>query len=181
MFSNCYKKVDGSHLIGDYPMEDLKSDLHMNHSKWQKYGLSLKKDVEYDAAIANTFEVSDEIKSEVLSTIPRELLDIETPHIWYLEVTGTDDTETMVPPHIDSFRICTINYYIQANGETTHYYNYESGDIKEIDSFCAKTNECWILNTTIPHSVKLLTGKTRSVIGASFINTPFEKVISFFS
>jgi len=178
--NNCFKQIDVK-IKFNRPLLDLKSDLHMMHSKWQKYGLSLKKDVDYDAAIANTFEVSDEIKSEVLSTIPTELIDIEVPHIWYLEVTGTDDTKTMVPPHIDSFRICTINYYIQVNGETTHYYKYESGHIEEIDSFCAKTNECWILNTTIPHSVKLLSGKTRSVIGASFINTPFEKVMSFFS
>ena len=180
MFSNCFKRIDSGHLVGDHPMEDLKSDLHMIHSKWQKYGLSLKKDVDYDAAIANTFEVSDQIKSSVLEMIPKDLLDIEVPNIWYLEVTGTDDDKTMVPPHIDNFRICTINYYLQTNGETTHYYNYVSGDMEEICSFCAKTNECWILNTTIPHSVKLLTGKTRSVIGASFINTPFEKVISFF-
>ena len=180
MFSNCFKRINGGHLVGDHSMEDLKSDLHMTHYKWQKYGLSLKKQVDYEAAFARTFEVSDQIKSSILEMIPKDLLDIEVPHIWYLEVTGTDDTKTMVPPHIDSFRICTINYYLKANGETTHYYNYESGDMEEIDSFCARTNECWILNTTIPHSVKLLSGETRSVIGASFIQTPFEKVISFF-
>jgi len=181
MFSNCYKKVDGGHLVGEHSMEDLKSDLHMSHSKWQKYGLSLKKNVDYDAAIVNTFEVSDKIKSEVLSTIPKELLNIEIPHVWYLEVTGSDYITSMVPPHIDSFRICTINYYINTNGETTHYYNYESGVIKEIDSFCSNDNECWILNTTIPHSVKLIPNKTRSIIGISFLKIPFEKVISFFS
>ena len=180
MSFNCFKKVNGDHSIDVQSMEDLKSDLHMSHSKWQKYGLSLKKDVDYDAAIANTFEVSDKIKSEVLSRIPTELLNIEVPHIWYLEVTGSDIT-SMIPPHIDSFRICTINYYINTNGESTHYYNYEPGVIKEIESFCSKDNECWILNTTIPHSVKLIPRKTRSILGASFLNTPYEKVISFFS
>jgi hypothetical protein len=74
----------------------------------------------------------------------------------------------------------TINYYINTNVESTHYYNYESGVIKEIESFSSKTDECWILNTTIPHSVKLIPGKTRSVIGVSFLHTPYEKVISFF-
>ena len=180
MSFNCFKKVNGGHLV-DHSMEDLKSDLHMSHSKWQKYGLSLKKDIDYDAAIASTFEVSEEIKSEVLSKIPTELLNIEVPHIWYLEVTGTGDDKTMIPPHVDSFRICTINYYINTNGESTHYYNYEPGVVKEIEHFCSKDNECWILNTTIPHSVKLIPGKTRSILGASFLNTPYEKVISFFS
>jgi len=179
MSFNCFKKVTGGHLI-DHSIGDLKSDLHMSHSKWQKYGLSLKKDVDYDAAIANTFEVSDKIKSEVLSKIPAELLNIEVPHIWYLEVTGGENLKTMIPPHIDSFRICTINYYINTNGESTHYYNYEPGVVKEIESFTSKENECWILNTTIPHSVKLIPGKTRSILGASFLNTPYDKVISFY-
>jgi len=179
MSFNYFKRINGSYLI-DYSIGDLKSDLHMSHSKWQKYGLSLKKDVDYDAAIANTFEVSDEIKLEVLSKIPTELLNIEVPHIWYLEVTGSEGDKTMIPPHIDSFRICTINYYINTNGESTHYYIYEPGFVREIDSFCSKDNECWILNTTIPHSVKLIPGKKRSILGASFLNTPYEKVISFF-
>jgi hypothetical protein len=179
MSFNCFKKVNGGHLI-DYSIGNLKSDLHMSHSKWQKYGLSLKKEVDYDAAIANTFEVSDKIKSEVLSKIPIELLNIEVPHIWYLEVTGGEYSKTMIPPHIDSFRICTINYYINTNGESTHYYNYESGVVKEIESFSSKENECWILNTTIPHSVNLIPGKTRSILGASFLNTPYDKVINFF-
>lgn len=180
MYYNCFKRINGGHSIDAHSMEDLKSDLHMTHSKWQKYGLSLKKDIDYDAAIANTFEVSNKIKSEVLSIIPSELLSIEVPHIWYLEVTGSADIKTMVPPHIDNFRICTINYYINTNGETTHYYNYESGVIKEIGHFCSNNNECWILDTKIPHSVKLIPGKTRSILGASFINTPYDKVISFF-
>ena len=180
MYFNCFKKVNGGHLV-DHSMEDIKSVLHMIHYRWQKYGLSLKKDVDYDAAIARTFEVSDEIKSEVLSKIPTELLNIEVPHVWYLEVTGSEDGSTMIPPHVDSFRICTINYYIKTNGESTHYYNYEPGVVKEIESFCSKDNECWILNTTIPHSVKLIPGKTRTILGASFLNTPYEKVISFFS
>jgi hypothetical protein len=152
----------------------------MSHYKWQKYGLSLKKDLDYEASIANTFEVSDKIKSEILSTIPIELLEIEIPQVWYLEVAGSDDVTTMVPPHTDKFRICTINYYLNTNGETTHYYKYESGVMEEIESFCAQKNECWILNTTIPHSVKLVPNKTRSILGASFLKTPFEKVISFF-
>ena len=181
MSFNCFKKVNGGYLSSDHSYEDLKLDLHMSHSRWQKYGLSLKKDIDYDAAIASTFEVSDEIKSEVLSKIPTELLNIEVPHIWYLEVTGNENNSTMIPPHVDSFRICTINYYIKTNGESTHYYNYEPGVVKEIESFCSKDNECWILDTTIPHSVKLISGKTRSILGASFLNTPYEKVISFFS
>ena len=177
--NNCFKQIDVKIKLNG-SLSDIKSDIHMSHDKWQKYGLSLKKDVDYDAAIANTFEVSDEIKSEVLSTIPKELLNIEIPHVWYLEVTGSDDT-SMIPPHIDSFRICTINYYINTNGETTHYYDYKASKMYEIGQFCAKINECWILNTTKPHSVTLKSNKTRSVLGASFLHTPYEKVVSFFS
>ena len=88
----------------------------------------------------------------------------------------------MIPPHIDSFRVCTINYYLKANGETTKYYKYKpNGSINEVDSFCARTGDCWILDTTIPHSVELIPGKTRSVLGVSFLNTSFEAVASYFS
>jgi hypothetical protein len=46
MSFNYFKKVNGGHLV-NHSMEDLKSDLHMSHSRWQKYGLSLKKDIDY--------------------------------------------------------------------------------------------------------------------------------------
>lgn len=178
--NNCFKKVSGDNLLGDFDIKNLKTDLHMSHSKWQKFGLSLKNKEDYDAAVARTYEVSDEIKMLVLSKIPKDLLDLETPHVWYLEVTGTNDETTMIPPHIDKFRICTVNYYINTSGETTYYYQYKSGIMEELGSFCANTNECWVLNTTIPHSVKLNVGQTRKVIGVSFLKTPFEKVVSFF-
>jgi hypothetical protein len=60
MSFNCFKKVNGDHSIDVQSMEDLKSDLHMSHSKWQKYGLSLKKDVDYDAAIAKLSSASSD-------------------------------------------------------------------------------------------------------------------------
>jgi hypothetical protein len=51
MSFNCFKKVNGDYSIDVQSIEYLKSDLHMSHSKWQKYGLSLKKNVDYDASI----------------------------------------------------------------------------------------------------------------------------------
>jgi len=178
--NNCFKQIDSQIRFDE--LTDIKSDLHMTHDKWQKYGLTLKKKENYEASIATTYEVTDQVKSLVLSTIPNELLELETPQVWYLEVTGTTDTTTMIPPHIDTFRVCTINFYINTNGEKTKFYEYKSGSVmNEIGEFSANDSECFILNTTIPHSVKLVSEKTRSVIGASFIKTPYEKVITYFS
>ena len=73
--NNCFKQIDVNTKFNG-SLSDIKSDLHMSHSKWQKYGLSLKKDVDYDAVIGNTFEVSEQTKSNILSTIPTELLNI---------------------------------------------------------------------------------------------------------
>lgn len=179
--NDCFNKINLSLDFNKYSLDSLKSDLHMTHSKWQKYGLSLKNKENFNPAIANTFEIPQKIKSKILSMIPNELLDLEIPEVWYLEVSGGNDSVTMVPPHVDKFRLCTINYYLQTNGETTHFYEYMSGEMEEIQFFCAKNNEYWILNTTIPHSVKLISNMTRSVIGVSFIKTPFTKVISYFS
>ena len=162
--------------------EQLKSSIHMTHYKWQKYGLALKKTTSYEAAVASTYEVSSDIKDKILSTIPDKLFELETPKVWFLEVEGLNNDVSMIPPHIDSFRVCTINYYLKANGETTKYYNYKpNGSMDEVSSFCAKTGDCWILDTTIPHSVELIPGKTRSVLGVSFLNTPFETVSGYFS
>lgn len=176
-----FKNVGGFQQL-NMVEEQLKDSIHMTHYKWQKYGLALKKKTDYQAAVASTYEVSPEIQNTILSTIHDDLLRIEVPKVWFLEVEGSTDNVSMIPPHIDSFRVCTINYYLKANGETTKYYNYKpNGSIEEVDSFCAKTGDCWILDTTIPHSVELIPGKTRSVLGVSFLNTPFNKVASFFS
>ena len=176
---NCFKQIDVKFKF-NVSLVDIKSELHMTHDKWQKYGLTLKKKQDYDPSIASTYEVTDQVKSYIISKIPTGLLKLEIPEVWYLEVTGSNDVISMLPPHIDSFRICTINYYINTNGETTYFYKYESGTMEEIASFCSEKNECWVLNTTIPHSVKLVPNKTRSILGVSFLNTPFERVVSFF-
>jgi hypothetical protein len=179
--NNYFRRIDSNLFVG-LDEGNLKNSTHMVHDKWQKYGLALKKTVEYEAAITTTYNISPDLESAILSTIPVDLLELEIPKAWYLEVSGSTNSNLMIPPHVDKFRICTINYYMEASGEVTHYYDYQSkGNICEIDSFCAKQDECWILNTDIPHAVSLLPEKTRRILGVSFVHTSFEKVSSFFS
>ena len=91
---DCFIQINNPILVVQ-SLTDIKSNLHMSHDKWQKYGLSLKKNEDYDAALASTYEVSEEIKSIILSSIPNDLLSLEIPNVWYLEVTGTEKDITI--------------------------------------------------------------------------------------
>lgn len=159
----------------------LKHNLHRTHDRWQKYGVALKRSTNYVPAIATTYNVSESIYSVVVENIPGHVLALEKPVVWYLEVDGGSDIETpiLIPPHVDDFRICTINFYLEASGEITTFHHYDKGAMREVGSFSAKNGDCWILNTTVPHSVKLTPGKKRRVLGVSFLRTPYSTVSSF--
>jgi hypothetical protein len=158
----------------------LKHRLHRNHDKWQKYGVALKRVSPYIPAIATTYDVSEAVYESVVSSIPGSVLSVETPVVWYLEVDGgsLEDSPVLIPPHVDDFRVCTINFYLEASGEVTSFHNYNLSKINDIGSFSAKSGECWILNTNVPHSVKLVPGRKRQVLGLSFIKTPYDIISS---
>ncbi len=160
--------------------EGLKYRLHKNHDKWQKYGVALKRVSPYVPAIAVTYDVSQSVYDKVVSSIPSRILSLETPVVWYLEVDGgiSKDSPVLIPPHIDDFRLCTINFYLEASGEVTSFHSYNLSRMDDIGSFSAKSGESWILNTNVPHSVKLVPGKKRQVLGLSFIKTPYDVISS---
>lgn len=77
-----------------------------------------------------------------------------------------------VPAHTDSGIKCTINFYKETQNCITAFYKetesvkkfqienqtdgyiYDEQGLIEIGSFLAKPNEVWLLDVTIPHSVK---------------------------
>jgi hypothetical protein len=158
----------------------LKHSLHKSHDKWQKYGVALKRSADYTPAIATTYNVSDDVYHKVTKNISDFVLGMESPTVWYLEVVGGTDegVPILIPPHVDDFRVCTINFYLEASGEVTTFYNYQKGSMENLGSFSAKSGECWILNTNVPHSVRLVPGKTRRVLGVSFLRTPYSVISS---
>jgi hypothetical protein len=147
---------------------------------WQKYTASLAKEKDFYKASITKFPIKNHAE-HFLSLLPKKLLKEEIPEtvLNIIDPTGSDK-HAMLGPHIDRIRKCAINFYINPIGEETKYYSYAAGKVTQVDSFIAKQNECWLLNTDIPHSVDLKPNHIRKILSFSFVNTPFEKVAEYF-
>jgi hypothetical protein len=112
-----------------------------------------------------------------LSLLPAELIALEEPTILHLDMDAADVNNPALTAHRD-YRACAINAYLEANGETTHYYEWDqkAKSLHEVSTFKARAGEWWLLDTNILHSVSLIPKKRRVVISISFNVTPFKKV-----
>jgi hypothetical protein len=133
-------------------------------SKWMQFG-------ETSPMLVSAQEVE-----KLLSFIPKKVLDLEVPEVVLLSVKPQHDSKNSVfPPHVDEDRVSVINFYIDTHEERTTFYEYTHGSqIKEQDSFVAKSGESWLLNVSVPHSVSLSFPHMRKAISFSFTNTPYE-------
>ena len=90
------------------------------------------------------------------------------PHILSISLMGIRETY----PHRHKIEKCVINFYIEVNGEETEIFegenvvdnrwlntdnlNYEMlyiDKLTKVESYIAKENEAWLLDTIQPHSV----------------------------
>ena len=104
-------------------------------------------------------------KDKMMSIIPQHL----QKHFSITLMKVNDE----VPPHTDSGIKSTINFYLETGDCTTQFYKfstnnpktkqvdnqsdgfiYDENDLIKTGSFVAKPNEAWLLDVTIPHSVK---------------------------
>lgn len=110
------------------------------------------------------------IKEILPKTILGEIISINITDMQQLEI------------HSHKFDSSVINFYIKTNNERTIFYKPKDSDnfldivntsnnewldnnniyyeilenkVIEEESFTANENECWLLNTTVPHAVKL--------------------------
>jgi hypothetical protein len=169
--------------ISEFYKDPLQTEFATEYTThWQKYTVALfnKKEFYCSSIVKNW--ILGEPKNKILSTIPKSLLEIEIPEIIVNTIDPTKaDKHAMLGPHKDKVRKCAVNFYVNPEGEVTKFYRYEPKKVIEIDSFVAKKDECWILNTEIPHSVDLKPNHIRKIVSFSFINTPFDEVIKHFS
>jgi hypothetical protein len=147
---------------------------------WQKYTASLARKKDFYKASITKFPIKDHVES-FLNILPKKLLEEEIPETVFNVIDPTKaDKHAMLGPHRDRIRQCAINFYLNPIGEETKYYSYAAGELTQVDSFIAKQNECWLINTDIPHSVDLKQNHVRKILSFSFVNTPFEKVVEYF-
>jgi hypothetical protein len=100
----------------------------------------------------------------VLSVLPEVLRD-RVIYVNYAEIRVSG-------PHTHATEQCVINYYLQANGECTAFYEGEaridpsvvvdSGNdyfpiaedsVEEVENFVAESDDVWLLCTRQPHSI----------------------------
>lgn len=92
-----------------------------------------------------------------------------------MEITGE------VPPHTDSEIKATINFYIEPGSYMTKFYRVKEGatvyqienqtngvifdekDLQHAGTFIANAGDGWLLDVTMPHAVKPISGVTRRV------------------
>ena len=108
------------------------------------------------------------------------------------------EINTNVPPHTDSGIKAAINFYIKTDGCSTRFFVpasdnpktyqienqheegriYEEADLKEVGSFCAQEDEAWLLDVTIPHSVKPKTDQVRIAAQLATNSYDYNQVLS---
>lgn len=104
-------------------------------------------------------------KAELLNIIPKEYQQYFTITLMKVNIE--------VPPHTDSGIKSTINFYIETGDCTTQFYKfindkaetkqvegqsdgfiYDEKDLEKTNSFVAEPGTAWLLDVSIPHSVK---------------------------
>jgi hypothetical protein len=104
-------------------------------------------------------------KSELMNIIPKEYQQHFTITLMKVNIE--------VPPHTDSGIKSTINFYVETGECTTQFYEfleqkvetkqvsgqtdgfiYDEKDLKETNSFVAEPGTAWLLDVSVPHSVK---------------------------
>lgn len=147
--------------------------------------------------------------------IPNKQVDLiksSLPEALQSSVIGVNYSDIrLLAPHIHMVEQAVINFYQHTNGEMTTFYEGEierddrwstdNGNgylnvvmekIHPVESFIAKDNDVWILDTRQPHSVTIIDdertdmhqfepkGDNHRKIVQVYLDLPFAEVIKFF-
>lgn len=105
-----------------------------------------------------------------------------------------------VKPHTDQWPTA-LNIYLNSSGfDTTYFYaesssffysdsisannqttvskvkTFEESEVEKIGSFVAKVGECYLMNTFLPHSIKINSNSSRFVLRIIWQNDTFETI-----
>lgn len=147
---------------------------HHRFTKVQRYGRNA---AGTHVAYTQTYTLPNAY--EFLIMLPHAVLALETPHVFLLEIPATEGDDPVLTPHIDINKTCGINVYLEAHGETTMFYKWDkktkTSEFKE--EFCAEAGECWLMDTTVPHAVRMVPNTRRRMLTFSFTKAKYEQVL----
>ncbi len=150
--------------------------LHHRFSKKQKYNKHLPD--KYTSVPTESLSLSEAFASQAIAVVPAAIRGLEIPQAFLIRMAATDALKPVLPAHVDYNRTCGINFYLEAGGETTHYYDWDqaSRTLHETASFQACQGDCWLIDTSIPHSVSLKPNQQRLILTLSFTRASFAQV-----
>lgn len=112
------------------------------------------------------------------------------PTVRYCELSGVG----ILRPHRDHGITCCINYYIQSNNCTTHFYEanpnakreqykgktasnlYDINDLTEVSSFVAADGECYMLDVKQIHSVSIPHNGVRKFLSFNWFDRSYDEI-----
>jgi hypothetical protein len=171
--NNCVRLENNFDLSA---LDAAQTELRRTFYKRQCYNRNL--DEKFTAVPTSLHALPEDVVGKLLEQLPKAVLDVEVPHVFIIQMDGADAELPTLAAHVDPNRSCGINIYLQANGERTQYYDWDSKSktLTETEHFVAKQGECWLMNTQVPHSVSLIKNKQRSMLTFSFVNTEYSVI-----
>lgn len=153
-----------------------KTELRRTFYKRQCYNRDL--DEKFTAIPTALHTISDDVVESLIAQLPKTVLDVEVPHVYIIQMDASDAELPTLAPHVDPNRSCGINIYLQANGERTQYYDWDTKTktLTETEHFVAKQGECWLMDTSVPHSVMLIPNRSRAMLTFSFVNAKYNVI-----
>ena len=146
------------------------------YRNYTKYGVALAKKKRYRYVVPELYFAQKDACAAAISWLPEEVRRLEELEVIYIYVPAEPVEDGMLAPHIDGHRLCCVNFYVEADGERTTFYEYNRGDICEAAGFVAKPGQAFLINAAVPHSVSLSQNKPRVAVSVSFKTTPFHVV-----
>jgi hypothetical protein len=150
---------------------------HKKYIKLQKYARGMSGD--HCGSETKYVENADYF----IDQLPAGLLEKERPFLFMLELAASDAENPVLPAHVDINKTCGINVYLDAHGEVTQFYhwNSDSRQSEYVEEFCASVGDVWLMDTSVPHLVNLVPKKVRRILTFSFTKLKYAEVLSCFA
>lgn len=156
-------------------LESVPLPVHRTLGRRQKYAKEQAKD--HDLLPTDVLLIeSRRARDYILGQLPSNILRLEVPELSILEMNvPIGSIKPMFGAHVDLARVASLNYYMEVNGEKTHFYSWQPGEAPvEIESFEAEEGSSYLLDVSVPHGVSLRPGTRRMVLTMSFVRTNFD-------
>lgn len=129
------------------------------------------------SVIAEHYVLSGDLADGLLKQLPAKLLEREVPVVIYTVFKADGPSQLIL--HKDWGRLSVINVYVEAQGSTTTFYEYDRDNnlVQNIESFCAASGEVWAMNSKILHGVVFDDSSIRTMINFAFRRQTLESII----